>query len=100
MEIDEAIQEIAGLYQICVVDELKATIECQRKNEAIDMAIEALEKQEAKKPLQNEIEYPYMPNMIVTQCPSCHRRLRTKRTMAKGDGYCPDCGQKIDWMEP
>lgn len=45
MTHEEAIQELTGMYRIAVVDSLDATLEAERKNKALDMAIEALEKQ-------------------------------------------------------
>ena len=68
-------------------------------HEACEMAISALYKQEPMRPRKNTICYPHMPDVTVVLCPTCNRRLRTKRTTAKGDIYCPDCGQHIDWSE-
>ncbi len=62
-----------------------------------EMGIFALETLMPKKPLTNVIHYPYKPDVTVVQCPSCKRRLRTRLTQAKGDKFCPDCGQAIDW---
>lgn len=67
--------------------------------EACDIGREAILKQMPKKPYRKTITYPYMPDMDVCQCPSCLRRLRTTRTTANGDAYCPKCGQHIDWSE-
>ena len=64
---------------------------------ALQLAIDAIRKQIPKEPYKNLIEYPYMPDVTVVQCPNCKRRLRTKRTTAKGDKHCPDCGQAIRW---
>ena len=64
---------------------------------AIEMGIAALEFQEPKKPYTHVVSYPYKPDETIVQCPICNRRLRTKRTMAKGDKHCPDCGQAILW---
>ena len=53
-----------------------------KENQALDMAIKALEKQVAKKPIDK---------IMYLECPTC------------GDvgildcGYCPVCGQKLDW---
>ena len=66
---------------------------------AIDMAVQALEKQIPKRPYRKTIHYPYMQDMDVCQCVTCLRRLRTTRTTAKGDAHCPKCGQAIDWSE-
>jgi hypothetical protein len=64
---------------------------------AVEIAVEAMEKQIPKKPYTNVIHYPYTSDLTTVQCPNCKRRLRTRRTQAKGDRFCPDCGQAIDW---
>ena len=53
------------------------------QNIAIEMAINALEKQIAKKPDRWESGYAC--------CCSC------KRGIVREDNYCCYCGQKIDW---
>lgn len=52
--------------------------------EAIDMAIKALEKQIAKKPIDRIAYY---------DCPCCGE------VDIIGCLYCPVCGQKLDWSE-
>ena len=66
--------------------------------EAFEVAIEALEKQVPKKPL--DICTP-----VVTwgTCPVCKGELiklgnRPNRVF-KSNAYCMDCGQKLDWSE-
>lgn len=54
--------------------------------EAIGMAIQALEKQIPKKPLQKS----YMVKGAVV-CPKCEFVALTV------DEYCSHCGQKLDW---
>ena len=66
---------------------------------AVEIAVEAMEKQMQKKPYTNVIHYPYTSDLTTVQCPNCKRRLRTRRTQAKGDRFCPDCGQAIDWED-
>ena len=39
---------------------------------------------------------PYMSRLVVANCPTCGRRLRTK-IVRKNDKFCPSCGQAIDW---
>ena len=58
--------------------------------EAIDVAIEALEKQTPKKVIREDIEVAELD-----YCPNCKVRFFTKYGMA----YCSACGQKIDWSE-
>lgn len=64
---------------------------------ASDIAVRALLKQLPKKPYTNVIHYPYTSDLTTVRCPNCKRRLRTRRTQANGDRFCPDCGQAIDF---
>ena len=65
---------------------------------AYAMAIEALEKQIAKKPIP--IDYEKYINIIENAhflrgacwCPNC-------KHVVKSGSYCNDCGQKLDWSE-
>lgn len=54
--------------------------------EALDIAVEALEKQLPKKPIEKGIHFVYY------KCPNCNRILPIDKN------YC-DCGQKLDWPE-
>ena len=60
--------------------------------EALNMAIQALEKQIRKKPIpitRNE----HSNKIIGYGCPNCHKDI-------VGSGfYCWSCGQAIDWSE-
>lgn len=67
-------------------------------NEALKMAINALEKQIAKKPTPIDYE-KYMDtvkNALFLKgaywCPNCNH-------VVKCGTYCSDCGQKLDWSE-
>ena len=70
----------------------------QKRAEAIDMAIKALEKQIPKKPIP--VDYKkYMDtvkNALFLKgaywCPNC-------KHVVKCGTYCRDCGQKLDWDE-
>lgn len=69
-----------------------------KEHMALDMAIEALEKQIAKKP--EPINYEKYIDVVENAkflrgaywCPNC------KHTVRSGT-YCDDCGQKLDWSE-
>lgn len=93
MEISEAIEKLEIISAFDVDNGVRGS----KGRCAIKMAISALYKQEPMTPRKNVTYYPYMQDLTVVLCPTCNRRLRTERTMAKGDQYCPDCGQKIDW---
>lgn len=57
--------------------------------EALDMAISALKKQEPKKPLKMKdckLRSPY-------SCPECYTEI------PPGCEYCWRCGKKIDWSK-
>ncbi len=50
--------------------------------ESVEIAIEAMQKQDPMTPMSNQGEY---------NCPMC------ELTIAEGDEYCWHCGQKLDW---
>jgi hypothetical protein len=52
--------------------------------ESFEIAVEAMKKQDPMKPLSSFGEYT---------CPMC------EMTVAEGDEYCWNCGQKIDWED-
>ena len=54
--------------------------------EYFEIAIEALEKQLPKKPIEKGIHFVYY------KCPNCNRILPIDKN------YC-DCGQRLDWPE-
>lgn len=106
---DNAWSEIADVIIMCaqlvmqhgkedtVREQLERTLS-NRRREAYEAALEALEKQEAKK-----VEIKEWSPAI---CPSCGYEL----SESAGDGYykhptflerCPnpDCGQRLDWSE-
>ena len=62
-----------------------------KSHEAVDMAIEALEKQMPKKTLAPELGIsPRHP--IIIPCGNCGMELADRMW-----GYCPWCGQAISW---
>lgn len=63
-----------------------------RVQQAEDLAIKALEKQMPKKPYDVDTEYKTF------DCPECLSRLYTDDDM-QDCGYCPVCGQRLDWRE-
>ena len=68
---------------------------------ALNMAINALEKQIPKKPNgiydENKCEKDkkefYYEQVLIGQCPSCNQEVQ------EGMKFCMDCGQAIDWSE-
>lgn len=62
---------------------------------AIDMAISALEKQIAKKPL-NIKKSAIEDGGYYGDCPCCNEHMESLWTSEK---FCCNCGQKLDWSE-
>ena len=60
------------------------TLNYLKLNEALKMAINALENQIPKKPIKDK----YVPELDF--CPECG-------TEVTNCNYCPNCGQKLDW---
>ena len=62
-------------------------------DEAVDIAINALEKQTAKNPkITSKVE-----DVEYMRCPDC--QLTTVLYNGMRPLYCPNCGQKLDWSE-
>lgn len=61
--------------------------------EAVDMAIQALEKQIPKKVQLRHIHK--FDGFDDGECPTCG--LNVSRDCDGTDVFCPDCGQKLDW---
>ena len=68
-------------------------IEVPLYDEELEVVVEALEKQIAKKPKKTGIEgYRYVDAYI---CPTCKGIFSGTRIA----DYCYHCGQKLDWSE-
>lgn len=74
----------------------------EKHDEAIQMAISALEKQMPKKPAERRDKYT---GNDVMSCPNCGAYIgyRDGRThivsMYVASSRCPGCGQAIDWSD-
>ena len=64
---------------------------CGSIPEALELAINALEKQIPKKP----ISISSVENSIYVKCPTC--KLRTVLYDGCSMDYCKNCGQKLNW---
>ena len=62
-------------------------------DKAVELAIQALEKQMVKKPIDIYNRVP----LIIIYCPECERNLTDE--YGNRYEYCPDCGTPIDWSE-
>ena len=80
MKENEAIKELHGIRP-------RGSIIPQKRAEALDMTIQALEKQIPKKP-------DFTEDKEFALCPCCNGKgLLDKQK------YCDNCGQKIDWSD-
>lgn len=82
MTYQEAIEKIEHRYMtasMCINPE-----ECRAENEAISMAVFAMEKQTPKKPKLYRRSY---------WCFDCEGRITV------GKKYCGNCGKAIDWSD-
>lgn len=84
-KIREAIETIksnyptSGYYMLC---------------EALDIAIEALEKQLPKKPKKEKDAYTSkLGEFRLAKCPNCGKEVSDRFDV------CLECGQKLDWSE-
>jgi len=76
----------------------EAFVNADELSEALQMAIQALEKQIQKKPIP--IDYGKYIDVIDNArflrgaywCPNCKHVVKT-------GSFCSDCGQKLDWMD-
>ena len=84
---------------------------CKSSNECcncdIGVAIECIEKQIPKKPIEKESNFP---NHLIVSCPECCHsfgvfirddkmsKITTYRS-AKFNAWCPSCGNKLDWSD-
>ena len=92
MTESEAIKELHGIRP-------RGEIIPQKRAEAIDMAIQALEKQIPKKPIEYEDKFyacPICKNVLLHKWKKYNTELMDK---SNGLPYCLCCGQKLDWSD-
>lgn len=78
-----------------------------RRIELLRYAIECIEKQIPKKPIEKGSNFP---NHLIVSCPECCHsfgvfirddkmsKITTYRS-AKFNAWCPSCGNKLDWSD-
>ena len=93
MTYEEAISVLTKDRALCLFNPLTGDVgplneDCRMSAEAMNLAIEALEKQIPKKPCKDNENGVYEKE----HCPSCHRSL------FPNDHHC-ECGQAIDWSD-
>ena len=71
---------------------------------AVEIAVQAMEKQIPKKPMYTKLKYGYNGKDIEInnpECPYCrtHGLLLFSAAILRGNKFCERCGQAIDWTE-
>lgn len=70
--------------------------------EAIELAVEALERQMQKKVVEENLE-KFKDGVWIPKkeyfCPTCKSNLGVKEKWRDITDYCPWCGQALDWSE-
>lgn len=96
MDVKEAIKRIEEHNKIHAVKEYPFAIKI---TEALDMAVEALEKQIPKKP--KKLTYKLLlDDGWIYECPACGCACGENKyhsDVTKDDVYCTQCGQMLDW---
>ena len=68
--------------------------------EAIQIAIQALEKQIPKKPRKTDSYRGVLKRVYAYACPTCHNVCLEKyMNERQNTTFCWDCGQKLDWSD-
>ena len=88
MTYEEAISILTKDRALCLFNPLTGDVgplneDCRMSAEAMNLAIEALEKQVSKK--------PYWETYVGWHCKSCGIGVFSN------ESFCPICGQAIDW---
>ena len=86
MTESEAIKELHAIRP-------RGSIIPQKRAEALDVAIKALEKQIPKKPTMRHLKH--YDSYTDGWCPNCEAYVNED----SGNKYCPNCGQKLDWSD-
>lgn len=108
---EAAIRELSGMYRVATTNDLDGTMEAKRKNEAIDMAIAALEEQEpcedavSREDAMQAVRHAWAkglePSQYIEIMPSVTPKAQeTKRgEWVKVHGYCTPGGAPV-WRCP
>lgn len=95
-EIERAIEILKDSYKtasMCLTSN-----DCKEHNEAIDLTINALEKEIPKKIYHHK--WVGIDGVPYDLCPNCKTNLCTNGFVpSKKEKYCANCGQKLDWSE-
>lgn len=88
MTIKEAMENIALCVHYAMSDYNTSPDEDSEDEESLSMAIEAMKKQ---MPVEPSVTF-YPDGSFIDVCSVCSEAL------SENFVYCPDCGQKIDWV--
>lgn len=93
MTYEEAISTLTKDRALCLFNPLTGDVgplneDCRMSAEAMNLAIEALEKQIPKKPRETR---------CALMCASCGHKITEKGCKKLNRSYCKKCGQAIDW---
>lgn len=105
MTIEEAINTIISLKQYYNDKNEDSYVGFDNEdNEALDMAIRALNKEIAKKPVQPHARYSMESEYWDYYCPVCGQYLVLEPEgniwkLQGGWSRCDNCGQKIEWSK-
>lgn len=95
MTIGEAKKILEGELLAVTLESNVSKKETQKKRlnekfKALNVVIEAIDKQIPRKPIEKS---PW-----VYHCPNCDSK-KVEETFIERFRYCPDCGQALDWSE-
>ena len=72
----------------------------QKRAEALDVAIQALEKQIPKKPRKTDSYRGVLKKVYAYVCPTCGNACLEKYMNERQNTmFCWNCGQKLDWSD-
>ncbi len=95
----EAIEKLKNMRLFMQIEDKKN--ECKFTEDdykANDMAIQALEKQIAKKPRKTNSYRGIFRRIYAYVCPNCGNACLEKQANERQDTmFCWNCGQKLDW---
>ncbi len=95
VNVEQLLNRLRGMISVREMERIKAAIracamvEVGYEEDELRLAMAALEKQEPKKPLYENI----YGDCAVYSCPVC----KDETMILNGDNYCTMCGQKLDW---
>ena len=103
MTYEEAISILTKDRALCLFNPFTGDVgplneDCRMSAEAMNLAIEALEKQIPKKPTRTNGGLSIAKKDFYTKCQLCNHNIPGVVRDARMR-FCPFCGQKIDWSD-